>query len=900
MSNRPKRYVGQAKLIMEGADALAKDHGHLYIEPLHVLREMLEHEASLWKEMRTDRRDLIAFVDVRLARLARKRGYVSPSPSPTLMAMMDRAADLAAPGDIRSVDILLAMVKLGPKDDAGELLREFEVAVTQVEAVARSAPIESAPEPARPSPTEPGVRDTAVRRIDDARPAVSSRSYPSSNPDPDYPEGDPLLRFGTDLTAKAAEGGFDPIVGRSAELRRLQQILCRRTKNNPVLIGEPGVGKRTIVHSLAHRIIAGDVPSRLKDRRIVALETGALLAGARMRGELEQRIKMVVDALRQSQGQTILFAEELPSLLGAGGSTGQMGTGDLLKPALARGEVRIIGRTTPQDYRQHVEKDPTLARSFQPVPVLEPTEKEVTAILRGVVDRYEIHHSVRISDPACIAAIRYSERYIPDRCLPDKAIDLIDEAASRLRLDVDSVPGELDEIERRLEGLQIEHDSLQDDHDPDSLVNLKSIEQDIADLLPKSKALRRRWRTERENLDLLKTAKAGLDEAQHAERRARRDGDIMRAADLRHHLIPQLEGEVEKIEAILSAERSPLVREVVMEEDIARIISDWTGIPVAKMLENEAERLLRMEESLEGRVKGQSDALKVVSKAVRRGRVGLRDPGRPIGSFLFLGPTGVGKTELAKALAEFVFDDEAAMTRIDMSEFMERHMVARLVGPPPGYVDREEGGHLTEAVRSRPYSVVLLDEIEKAHRDVFDLLLQVLDDGRLTDGRGRTVDFTNTIIVMTSNIGGVHILEHDGDHESLQGLLEEQLKSHLRPEFLNRIDDVVIFRKLEKDALKGIVGIQVRKLSAILTESGMSLDLTPAAIDLIVEKGYDPAFGARPVRRVILKEIQDPLAEEILRSGYSAGDKITVDAQDGVFVFEREGTEQPVSPPTDL
>ncbi len=902
MSISSKRYVTESKLAMEGSDELARDLGHLYIEPLHVLRELLERSAELWHELRADRKDMIRFVDVRLARQPRKRGYLSPSPSTTLVWVIDRAADLAAPSAIRPIDLLLAMTKLGRKDDAGELLDEFDISTDQVEAVAQGSPAGEAtaePEPVREAPAKAAPAKAAPRTTPKKAAAPTRRTANAAvkttekkvEETVEEAEQDPLVLFGTDLTQLASDGEFDPIVGRAAELRRVQQILCRRTKNNPVLIGEPGVGKRTTVHALAERVVAGDVPSGLKDRRIISLETGSLLAGARVRGELEQRIKLVVDALKESQGQTILFAEELPSLLGAGGSKGQMGAGELLKPALARGEVRIIGRTTLQDYRMYVEKDPTLARCFQPVPVEEPNEKESIAILRGIVECYEIHHAVRIADPACTAAIRYSMRYLPDRCLPDKAIDLIDEAAARLRLDVDSVPAEIDAIERQLEGLQIEYDSLQDDHDEESRAHVVEIEKEIADLIPQAKELRGQWRTEKEILDELREAKSRLDHARREEALERAEGNLTKAAELRFSVMPELEKEVDEIEAKVTVDAPGLVREVVVEEDIARIIHDWTGIPVAKMIENEADRLLRMEDSLRQRVVGQDTALEVVSKAVRRGRVGLRDPGRPIGSFLFLGPTGVGKTELAKALAEFVFDDESAMTRIDMSEFMERHMVARLVGPPPGYVDSEEGGHLTEAVRTRPYSVVLLDEIEKAHRDVFDILLQVLDDGRLTDGRGRTVDFTNTVIIMTSNIGGRQILDHKGDYDSLRAMVEEELKSHLRPEFLNRIDDVVVFHRLSKEALTGIVHIQARRLSSILSERSMSIELSPDAIDLIVEKGYDPAFGARPVKRVITKDIQDPLAEKILRSGYGPGDKIMVDAEENSFSFERKTIE---------
>lgn len=887
MSTNSDRFDAAAKEAIVGAEALAGDLGHLSIEPLHLLRELLQGSEELWKSLTADRKDLTSFVDVRLARLPRQRGTLSPSVSPTLDSVIERA--LSTSQVIGARELLLALTQLSRGDDAGELLHEFNLSPSAVRALIENGPPVSR---SRPGPTSAGATENRTTSDDASRPrnrparhrSKQGQKLPKDSPIEVRSDDDSLLHFGVDLTAVAAAGAYDPIVGRSPELRRLMQILTRRKKNNPILIGEPGVGKRTIVQALSLRIVRGDVPEALKDRRIVSVEPGALLAGARMRGELESRIKSIIDSLTDSQGQTILFAEELPALLGAGAQAGSVGLTEMLKPALARGEVRIIGRTTLQDYRLHVEKDLTLARCFQPIIVNEPSEKEAIAILRGVVERYEIHHGVRISDPACIAAVSASKRYLQDRSLPDKAIDLIDEAAARLRMQIDSVPAELDELERRLEALQIEHQSLHDDHDDASTTHRKKIEEEQSELVPKARELRQQWRVEKETLEMLRDAKSRLNDARRLEHHERAEGNITSAAELCHQIIPSLELEVEEIEGNL-ADIGPLVPEAVTEEDIALTISELTGIPVSKMLQDEAERLLRMEEALSQRVVGQERAVQLVSRAVRRGRVGLRDPGRPIGSFLFLGPTGVGKTELAKALAEFVFDDEAAIARIDMSEFMERHMVARLVGAPPGYVDSEEGGYLTEAVRARPYSVVLLDEIEKAHRDVFDLLLQVLDDGRLTDGRGRTVNFTDTVIIMTSNIAGRQILDHDGDEDSLRELIEGELRSHLRPEFLNRIDDIVIFQRLDQKAIAGIVKIQARRLASILSERGMSIELTDQTVDLLVEKGYDPAFGARPVRRVILKEIQDPLAEQILRSGYGPGDVVEVDARDGKFIF---------------
>jgi ATP-dependent Clp protease ATP-binding subunit ClpB len=887
MTASSERYAPETRRAFIGAEALAKDLGHLTIEPLHLLRELLETEEDLWKALRADRRDLTSFVDVRLARLPRRRGGPSPTPSKTLTSVVERAIGLSEV--VGPPELLLAISQLSSSDDASALLKEFNISNKRLQeliggsSTASKAVKSEAPRPKQTSSKSASSGSRASAKAPPKSRPAAEKKAPSGEPEyeSDY---DPLLHFGTDLTEVARQGGYDPIVGRSVELRRVMQVLARRKKNNPILIGEAGVGKRTIAQALARRIVLNDVPDALRDRRIVSVEPGALLAGARMRGELESRIKSIVDSLRDSQGKTILFAEELSSLLGAGGQAGSVGTGEMLKPALARGEVRIIGRTTPQDYKTHIEKDPTLARCFQPVPVEEPKEKESIAIMRGVVERYEIHHGVRISDPACIAAVRYAKRYLSDRCLPDVAIDLIDEAAARLRMQIDSIPAELDELERKLEALQIEHESLHDDLEVESQAHRKAIEVEIGELIPRARDLRQRWRIEKETLDSLRATKLRLNDARREESTERGTGNLNRAGELRFSIIPQLEQEVLDIEEQLAASK-PLVREAVSEADIAETISDWTGIPVNKMLEDEAERLLAMESNLQQRVVGQDNAVELVSKAVRRGRVGLRDPGRPIGSFLFLGPTGVGKTELGKALAEFLFNDEAAITRIDMSEFMERHMVARLVGAPPGYVDSDDGGYLTEAVRAKPYSVILLDEIEKAHRDVFDLLLQVLDDGRLTDGRGRTVSFSNAVIIMTSNIAGHKILDHDGDEASLRSLIESELLKILRPEFLNRIDDVVIFNKLTPEALTGIVHIQARRLSKILEDYGMSLELTDRCVALLVERGYNPAFGARPVRRVILKEIQDPLAEQILKSGYGAGDKVVVDAEAGRFTF---------------
>jgi ATP-dependent Clp protease ATP-binding subunit ClpB len=783
-------------------------------------------------------------------------------------------------GSLTPLSLLAALAELR-NDDTHDVLREFNVTtgdLRQAMTIAGPGGTDRPHSPAKESSSQPPASKS--------RPSQTG-THDGKGDDNSDSEETFLARYGHDLTEEAARGRLAPIVGRATEVRRLMQILSRRRKNNPLLVGEPGVGKRAVVQALAQRMAASDLPPSLKGRRLVALELGNLLAGARLRGHLEERIRALLDELRHDGGGAILFAEEITPLLGTAGATAGL-VANLLKPALAAGHLRLIGRATPMEYRQHVSADPTWSACFQPINVAAPSAEETATILRGVVTQYEIHHAVRISDPACLAAISYGQRYLPDRSLPEKAIDLIDEAAARLRLEIDSRPAPLDALERQLEALHIERDSLQDDHDEASRGHLKEIEQRIEQLVPQAAAMHRQWEAERALLEELRKAKGKIEETRQEEIRARTDGDLQRAAELRHHQLPRLEAQAGQVEARVAQQLEPLLREAVTEEDIATIISDWTGVPVAKMLQDESQRLLAMDETLARRVVGQKEAVLSVARAIRRARVGLRDPGRPIGSFLFLGPSGVGKTELAKALAEFLFDEENAITRIDMSEFMERHMVARLVGAPPGYVDSDEGGYLTEAVRARPYSVVLLDEIEKAHPDVFDLLLQVLDDGRLTDGRGRTVDFTHAVIIMTSNLAGHGILAHQGGHESLRALVDEELRKHLRPEFLNRIDDIVIFERLDRPALTQIVRLQTKQLARLLHHRGLALELTKAAEALIVEMGYEPAFGARPVRRVLLKQVQDPLAEYLLQQPDTTGQRVVVDASEGGFVFRRE------------
>ncbi len=686
-----------------------------------------------------------------------------------------------------------------------------------------------------------------------------------------------LEQYGIDLTRLAAEGKLDPVIGRDEEIRRVVQILLRRTKNNPVLIGEPGVGKTAIVEGLAQRIVKGDVPEGLKGKRIISLQMGSLLAGAKYRGEFEERLKAVIQEVVGSQGEIILFIDELHTVVGAGKAEGAVDAGNMLKPPLARGELRLIGATTLDEYRE-IEKDPALERRFQPVYVDEPSVEDTISILRGIKERYEVHHGVRISDAAIVAAAVLSHRYIPERRLPDKAIDLIDEAAARLRMQLESAPEEIDSLERRKLQLEIEREALKKEKDPDSQERLKRIEAEIEELTKKIAELKAGWEKERELLAKLREAQQRLDEVRRQIERAEREYDLNRAAELRYGELPRLEAEVEALSEKLKNAR--FVRLEVTEEDIAEIISRWTGIPVARLLEGEREKLLRMEEILHRRVVGQDEAIQAVADAIRRARAGLKDPKRPIGSFLFLGPTGVGKTELAKALAEALFDTEEAMVRIDMTEYMEKHAVSRLIGAPPGYVGYEEGGQLTEAVRRRPYTVILFDEIEKAHPDVFNLLLQILDDGRLTDSHGRTVDFRNTVIILTSNLGSPLILEgiQAGlPYERIRERVFAELGRHFRPEFLNRLDETVLFRPLGREELRKVVEIQLQNLLKRLEEKHITLEFTHRAKDYLADKGYDPAFGARPLRRAIQKEVETPLSVKILAGEVKEGNRVAVD-----------------------
>ena len=854
-----EKYSERVRGFLQSAQTKALADGNPQFAPEHVLKVLLDDEqgmaASLIERAGGNAREARIANDAALAKLPKVTGgngqvYLS-QPLAKVFSTAEEAAKKAGDSFVTVERLLLALA--------------IEKSAATADILAKA-----------------GVTPTALNQvINDIR---KGRTADTASAEQGF---DSLKKFARDLTADAREGRLDPVIGRDDEIRRTIQVLSRRTKNNPVLIGEPGVGKTAIAEGLALRIVNGDVPESLKDKKLMALDMGALIAGAKYRGEFEERLKAVLAEVQAEDGEIILFIDEMHTLVGAGKADGAMDASNLLKPALARGELHCVGATTLDEYRKHVEKDAALARRFQPVMVDEPTVEDTISILRGLKEKYEQHHKVRISDSALVAAATLSNRYITDRFLPDKAIDLMDEAASRLRMQVDSKPEELDELDRRIIQLKIEREALKKETDRSSQDRLEKLEIDLAALEEEAAALTARWQAEKSKLGRAADMKRQLDELRNELAIAQRKGEFQRAGELAYGIIPKLEKELEEAEGRDTSDVDPMVQEVVTADNIAQVVSRWTGIPVDKMLEGERDKLLRMEDELGKWVVGQGDAVQAVSRAVRRSRAGLQDPNRPIGSFIFLGPTGVGKTELTKALARFLFDDETAIQRMDMSEYMEKHSVARLIGAPPGYVGYEEGGALTEAVRRRPYQVVLFDEIEKAHPDVFNVLLQVLDDGRLTDGQGRTVDFRNTMIIMTSNLGAEYLtaLGENEDSESARDQVMDVVKSFFRPEFLNRVDDIILFHRLKRSEMGTIVDIQLERLRRLLADRKIVLDLDEEAVHWLAEKGYDPVYGARPLKRAIQKHLQDPLAEKILAGDIPDGSTVKVTAGSDRLLF---------------
>ena len=833
---------------IQEAQHLAEKYEHQQIEPEHLLVSILKQDggiaAPLLKKLGADPVVILSRLEAALQKLPKVSGasdiYISPRTKKIIDASLKEAQRLN--DEYVSIEHLLIAIAEERGSEAAKILSSLGV-----------------------------TRDAIFKVLTEIR---GSQRVTDQNPEEKYQA---LQRYARDLTEQARKGKLDPVIGRDTEIRRVIQVLSRRTKNNPVLIGEPGVGKTAIVEGLAQRIVNGDVPEGLKDKRLVALDMGSLLAGAKYRGEFEDRLKAVLKEIEEASGEIILFIDELHTVVGAGAAEGAIDASNMLKPALARGELRCVGATTLNEYRKHVEKDAALERRFQPVLVGEPTVEDTISILRGLKERYEVHHGVRIMDSAIVAAATLSHRYISDRFLPDKAIDLIDEAASRLRMEIDSLPAEIDEVQRKLMQIEIEREALKKEKDSASKERLEKLNKEIAQLKVQCEDMKKHWHREKERIQSIQSLKEKLEEAKKDEQRAERTGDLEKVAQIRYGTLIELQNKIEEENKKLAAlqKDQKMLKEEVDAEDIAEVVAKWTGIPVSRMMESELQKLVHMEERLKKRVVGQDDAITIVSNAVRRARSGIQDPNRPLGSFIFLGPTGVGKTELGRALAEFLFDDEQAMVRIDMSEYMEKHSVARLIGAPPGYVGYEEGGQLTESVRRKPYSVILFDEIEKAHPDVFNVLLQILDDGRLTDGQGRTIDFKNTLIIMTSNLGSQFMQESDELRK--KELIMDVVRHTFKPEFLNRVDEIVLFNNLGLDQIKVIVDIQLALLERRLADRKLSIALTDAAREFIVKHGYDPVYGARPLKRAIQRYIQDSLALKILEGEFKEGDTVSID-----------------------
>ena len=852
---RLEKFTEKAQEALQDAAELARSLGQQAIEPEHLILALIRQQDGVGRTLLDRAGVSVQALEPALVSVVERLPRVSGAGQPYLSSALQKALDQA-------------------EQEAEKLKDEYFSTEHLLLALADTKALKDA-----------GADHDALLRA--LRQIRGSQRVTDQNPESKYQA---LEKYGRDLTKLAAEGKLDPVIGRDEEIRRVIQVLSRRTKNNPVLIGEPGVGKTAIAEGLAQRVAAGDVPEGLKGKRVIALDLGALVAGTKYRGEFEDRLKAVLKEIEASNGQIILFIDELHTLVGAGAAEGAIDAANLLKPALARGELRAIGATTLDEYRKHIEKDAALERRFQPITVREPTVEDTISILRGLRERYEIHHGVRIKDAAIVAAAVLSNRYITDRFLPDKAIDLIDEAAARLRTEIDSLPAELDEIERQTRQLEIEREALKKETDKVSRERLAALERQLAELTEQRTSLRSRWEQEKEVIGRTRSLKAQLEDVRAEADRAERAADFAKAAELRYGKAVEIEKQIQAAQSRLAELQGgqALLKEEVDEEDIADIVARWTGIPVSRLMEGEIAKLIKMEERVHERVIGQDEAVSAVANAVRRNRSGLSDPNRPVGSFIFLGPTGVGKTELARALAEFLFDNEQALIRLDMSEYQEKHTVARLIGAPPGYVGYDEGGQLTEAVRRRPYSVVLFDEIEKAHPDVFNILLQILDDGRLTDGQGRTVDFRNAVIIMTSNLGSQIIQEMAGkSFEDVRDAVMAVLRDHFRPEFLNRVDEVIVFKPLTEDQLAAIVDIQLRRLEQRLAERHIQLVVTDAARKLLAHRGWDPVYGARPLKRAIQRMVQDPLAMMLLEGKFSDGEAVEVDARSGELVFNK-------------